>query len=167
MIISTKNVFLGYVSANLAFGGRTLSVRTLPQDVPDAVRRATGGTPRSIVEVPLNSAVLDGSFMLLDCAVDVSGGYRIQWYEYQTDAPNPMMISIDADIVPNHPYASRYDIMRYPNASFFSLLIDPVHDQDGGSYQCFDALDASTNIYKAQLIIISKYSVDCSWQSDE
>jgi len=87
--------------------------------------------------LPINVAVLEGSTVILQCAVEApSTSHSIQWIEYAHN-PNGAPIS-DNEFIGAHPEAARYTIIHRDNWEY-SLQISPVVIGDGGSYLCQDA----------------------------
>lgn len=118
-------------------------------------RRSARGaaSPRQIEVGPLNTAVYSGSTALLECAAASIGLPRVQWWEYVTN-PGGAQITDDDQILPGHPYASRYTLYADLATLTYNLGINSTFVGDGGLYKCEDHNDASALF--AELVIIGE-----------
>ena len=120
------------------------------------------GSESRLVGVPVNTAVVQGSAVTLQCSSDVSGS-RIFWY----DSLCVSSISFDCgpnDLIYNPSYglASSVDSRRFRVTSvndgayvLRDLNINPVQPTDAGVYLCVEIVGAQvTSVGSAQLIIL-------------
>jgi hypothetical protein len=106
--------------------------------------------------LPQNIAVYAGATITFTCWVssESAGSPRIQWTEFAYN-PNGQLISDGDFILPAHPQADRYSLVR-DDPFQYDLVIADVNLNDGGVYSCFDANAPVTEKQRAaaQLIVI-------------
>lgn len=123
------------------------------------VPKKSGPTPYGLdpTKAPLNTAVYAGTTVTFSCWVSPTsaGNPRIQWTEFAYN-PQGQLISDGDLILPAHPQASRYALVRNDPLQY-DLVVSNVNVNDGGVYSCFDANAPITEKQRAaaQLVVIA------------
>jgi hypothetical protein len=81
----------------------------------------------------MNVALIVGPSVRFDCTM-TSDIPKIQWYEYVTSPPNPILISDGSTLLPGHPNYLRYSLNYTSTHSNLTLL--STVKADGGEYGC-------------------------------
>lgn len=106
-------------------------------------------TQHSLATLPINTAVLQGQNVTLQCSAVNGSGYRVQWWEYAYNSGGNLIS--DGNAIGSHPQAARYAILQ-PDSDTFNLFIMNVQATDGGLYRCKDANGVDSG--SAQLIVL-------------
>jgi hypothetical protein len=111
--------------------------------------------------MPANTACLIGDTVQLNCESDSEVPIvRIQWYEYTTGGGR--LISDNAVVSPGHPNAARYSIIQTTTTTF-TLQINNVVFEDGGTYACMDSNSGPGSPYRGQAeLIVFTQSTNCT-----
>ena len=130
----------------------------------DAAVRAT--ELRGIEFGPDNVAAVADDYVILSCRTDGVANSNVRWYEYTTTSSIDGALISDGDLLlPSHPNAARYQLIR-SNSVTFDLRINNITLADGGFYSCQDsnASPPSTIRLGAQLIVFGEdHSGHCLW----
>jgi len=118
------------------------------------------GSESRLVRVPVNTAVVQGSAVTLECSSDVNGSV-IHWY-------NSLCVRDNHDCIPSEVIyngyklggsvdSRRFNVPPVNNATHVTrdIIINPVQPSDAGVYLCVEYVGADvTDTSSAQLIAI-------------
>jgi hypothetical protein len=117
----------------------------LPPSSADSVQ------PRSITKGPLNFATYAGPAVKLTCSANIDD--RVQWIEYATSPVGGSIVSDGSVLLPSHPNFNRSLLEANEETGSYNLTITQTIVNDGGRYECKDALTGTS--LSADLIIIA------------
>jgi len=119
------------------------------------------GSESKLVRVPVNTAVVQGSAVTLECSSDVSGSF-IHWYDSLCVGDDKIDCKSSESIYSGFALGSSVDTRRFNvtsvnNATHVTrdIIINPVQPSDAGVYLCVVYIGADvTDTSSAQLIVI-------------
>jgi len=115
----------------------------------------------SLTVLPINTAAMERATVTLHCEVVDFQVSRVHWFEYASN-PNGQMISDGGAILPSHPNALRYTIVK-TTQNTFDLQIHNLSIADGGTYVCMDENNGPPNTYSGQAeLIVLAAAPNCS-----
>jgi len=119
------------------------------------------GSESRLVLVPVNTAVVQGSAVTLQCSSDVSGSF-IYWYNRLCVSSNSDTCQLSDSIYFRSKFGisvdkTRFSVTSLNNATHVTrdIIINPVQLSDAGVYLCVVYIGADvTDTSSAQLIVI-------------
>ena len=119
------------------------------------------GSESRLVRVPVNTAVVQGSAVTLECSSDVSGS-SFHWYNSLCVRDNnyycnPNEVIYIGFTLGSSVDSTRFNVTSVNNATHVTrdVIINPVQPSDAGVYLCVEFLGADlADTSSAQLIVI-------------
>jgi len=129
------------------------------------------GSESRLVRVPVNTAIVQGSAVTLECSSDVSMAY-VLWYNRLCVRDNNHHCKSSEVIYSGFALGSSVDSTRFNvtsvnNATHVTrdIIINPVQPSDAGVYLCVEIVRADvTDTSSAQLIVIGRKTTYSSKQ---
>jgi len=112
------------------------------------------------VNSPVNSAVLIGSEVAIDCCRRPGANTSFRWYFYPPSSNQPQVIHTAIEL--RAQFAARHDVITDHSSGHSRLTIKGVRLEDAGIYSCYE-LSASRAATKqaVELVVLGKIYITC------